>query len=158
MLVQHNSCSLTFFKFFPHISLTEICDSLHNHLQSMLYCFKICDTLCHSLPMVRPGIVTAFPVTSCSDEYPNLLREVLCVQANTFTSASMNGVFLSSINIWIVISVEAWFLSLILLLQGEYAGQNFIVKKSLIVSFSCLILVNSPQLSAKYPTEGYPTL
>ena len=58
-----------------------------------------------------------------------MLTEVLCVQATIFTSASVNKVFLSSINIWIVMSVEAGFLSLILFLYGEYTRPHTQLKQ-----------------------------
>ena len=45
-----------------------------------------------SLPVVSPGIITAFPGTSCSGEYPSLFIEVLYVHVATFTIKSVSGV------------------------------------------------------------------
>ena len=72
-----------------------------------------------SLPVVSPGIITACPVTNYSDEYPSLFTEVLCVHAAAFTSESVCSILCSSISFLIVMSVLAWFLSLMPLDHGE---------------------------------------
>ena len=58
-------------------------------------------------PVVRPGKVTALPVTSCRGVYPSLFIEVLCVQAAALTRESFRGVFFSSRSFFIVKSAEA---------------------------------------------------
>ena len=53
-------------------------------------------------PVVRPGRVTALPVTNCRGVYPSLLTEVLWVQAAAFTRESFRAVFFSSSNFLMV--------------------------------------------------------
>ena len=38
-----------------------------------------------TLPVVKPGMVIALPVTSCNGENSSLLMEVLCIQAAALT-------------------------------------------------------------------------
>ena len=58
-------------------------------------------------PVVRPGRVTAFPVTNCRGVYPALLTEVLWVQAAALTRESLRAVFFSSSSFFIVKSAKA---------------------------------------------------
>ena len=126
--------SLTFFQFPSHIRLSKFrydyCQILHCPLKTSELVL-LSEAM---LPVVRPGIVTAFPFTSCRGEKPSLLMDVLCVQAVALISESYNRAFLSSISLRIVISPVAWFLSFIPLLHGEYAGLNFTVKPKLLVN------------------------
>ena len=70
-------------------------------------------------PVVKPGKVTAFPVTSWSEEKPSLFTEVLWHQEAALIKESVSGVFYSSICFLMVQLAKAWLRLLILLLLGE---------------------------------------